>query len=37
MKYLKNLPNHNVYEAFINSDKFAEIQAEKNNVVSFCK
>ena len=37
MKYLKNLPNHNAYEAFINSDKFTEIQAEKNNVISFCK
>lgn len=37
MKYLKNLPNHNIYEAFINSDKFTEIQAEKNNVISFCK
>lgn len=37
MKYLKNLPNHNVYESFINSDEFTEIQAEKNNVISFCK
>ncbi len=37
MKYLRNLNNHNDYIAFIESTDFAEIHAEKNAVVSYCK
>ena len=37
MKYLRNLPNHNAYEAFINGQNYAEIQLEKNDIISYCK
>ena len=36
MKYLKNLPNHNAYEAFIKGNQYNEIYLEKNEVVSYC-
>jgi len=37
MKYLRNLNNHNDYTTFIVGTDFAEIQAEKKAVVSYCK
>ena len=37
MKYLRNLPNHNAYEAFINGQNYTEIQLEKNDIISYCK
>ena len=37
MKYLRNLPNHNAYEVFINGQNYAEIQQEKNDIISYCK
>ena len=37
MKYLKNLPNHDAYEAFINGNQYKEIQQEKNEAISYCQ
>ena len=37
MKYLRNLNNHNAYEAFIIGSDFATIQSEQRAVVSYCK
>ena len=37
MKYLKNFPDHNDYSAFIIGSDFKDIQAEKKDVVSYCK
>lgn len=37
MKYLRNLPNHNAYEMFINGQNYAEIQLEKKDIISYCK
>jgi len=37
MKYLRNLNNHNDYITFIGGADFAEIQSEKNAVVSYCR
>ena len=37
MKYLRNLNNHNAYEAFIIGSDFATIQSEQRAVVSYCR
>lgn len=37
MKYLKNLPNHDAYEAFIKGNQYNEIYLEKNEALCYCR